>query len=62
MGNERKFLWLSFIYDDLCFACLLFLYFNSVAIRSYYLYKYMDKFRQKFGVAEAEWYGQKYKP
>ncbi|WP_121640017.1 hypothetical protein [Virgibacillus sp. Bac330] len=45
-----------------CLASLLFLYFNSVAIRSYYLYKYMDKFRQKFGVAEAEWYGQKYKP
>ncbi|MEF2292227.1 hypothetical protein [Virgibacillus dokdonensis] len=44
-----------------CFACLLFLYFNSVAIRSYYLYKYSERFRQKFGVTEADWYGGKYK-
>ncbi len=44
-----------------CLACLLFLYFNSVAIRSYYLYKYSEEFRQKFGIAEKEWYGEKYK-
>ncbi|SHG92178.1 hypothetical protein [Virgibacillus chiguensis] len=43
-----------------CFASFSFLYFNSVAIRSYYLYKYSEQFRQKFGVDKKDWYGEKY--
>ncbi|RFA35465.1 hypothetical protein CAI16_08195 [Virgibacillus dokdonensis] len=46
------------------FVCLIistFLYLNSVVIRAYYLYKYSERFRQKFGVTEADWYGRKYK-
>ncbi|SHG92253.1 hypothetical protein [Virgibacillus chiguensis] len=44
----------------LCLVLFTFLYLNSVVIRSYYLYKYSEQFRQKFGVDKKEWYGEKY--
>ncbi|RFA35466.1 hypothetical protein CAI16_08200 [Virgibacillus dokdonensis] len=44
----------------MCLASFVFLYFNSVVIRSYYLYKYSEQFRQKFGIDEKDWYGEKY--
>src|SRR5699024_11659103 len=36
------------------------LYMFSVLIRSYYLYKYSEPFRLKFGYEKEEWYGEKY--
>ena len=36
------------------------LYGFSVLIRSYYLYKYSEPFRLKFGYEKEEWYGEKY--
>src|SRR5699024_239301 len=36
------------------------LYMFSVLIRSYYLYKYSEPFRVKFGYEKEEWYGEKY--
>lgn len=39
---------------------LLFMYFNGVVIRSYYLNKYSEEFRIKFGVDKKDWYGEKY--
>lgn len=44
-----------------CLVSFTFLYFNSVAIRSYYLYKYSEEFREKFGIDKKDWYGEKYK-
>ncbi|MFA8437467.1 hypothetical protein [Pueribacillus sp. YX66] len=38
---------------------LTFIYLFGVAIRSYYLNKYSEQFRQKFDVKEEEWYGEK---
>lgn len=38
---------------------LTFIYLFGVAIRSFYLHKYSEQFRQKFDV--EEWYGEKYK-
>lgn len=43
------------------FGSLIFLYLNNVAIRNYYLLIYSEEFRKKFGIAEADWYGEKYK-
>lgn len=38
---------------------LIYLYISSVFIRSYYLNKYSEEFRQKFGVEKEVWYGLK---
>ncbi|MBY7142361.1 hypothetical protein KFZ56_04475 [Virgibacillus sp. NKC19-3] len=43
-----------------CLIFLLFLYLNNVVIRSYYLNKYTEEFRLKFGIDKSEWYGKKY--
>lgn len=44
----------------ICSAVLfVFLYFSGVMIRSYYLNKYSEEFRQKFGVEKEVWYGLK---
>ena len=36
------------------------LYMFSVLIRSFYLFKYSESFRVKFGYEKEEWYGEKY--
>ncbi|WP_130859145.1 hypothetical protein [Gracilibacillus phocaeensis] len=56
MGGLIDFLPLS-----ACLGILVFLYLNSVVIRSYYLNKYAEEFRIKFGVDKSEWYGEKHK-
>lgn len=38
---------------------LFFLYFFSIIIRSYYLNKYAEEFRQKFSIEKDVWYGLK---
>ncbi|WP_040981888.1 hypothetical protein [Oceanobacillus jeddahense] len=43
-----------------CLILLVFLILNSNIIRSYYLNKYSEEFRIKFGVNKSEWYGKKY--
>ncbi|MCR1835104.1 hypothetical protein NSA56_11915, partial [Oceanobacillus caeni] len=43
-----------------CLTILVFLYLNNVVIRSYYLYKYSEEFRLKFGIDKSKWYGKKY--
>ncbi|RFA35460.1 hypothetical protein CAI16_08150 [Virgibacillus dokdonensis] len=44
-----------------CLLFFTFIYLNSKLIRSYYLYKCSEEFRKKFGIAETDWYGGKYK-
>ncbi|API93678.1 MULTISPECIES: hypothetical protein [Virgibacillus] len=44
-----------------CLIFFTFIYLNSKLIRSYYLYKYSEEFRKKFGIAKKDWYGEKYK-
>lgn len=51
---------IDFVPLSACLAILGFLYLNSVMIRSYYLNKYSEEFRIKFGVNKDEWYGKKY--
>ncbi|MBY7142360.1 hypothetical protein KFZ56_04470 [Virgibacillus sp. NKC19-3] len=52
---------IDFVPLSACLAILGFLYLNSVVIRSYYLNKYSEDFRIKFGVDKSEWYGKKHK-
>ncbi|KNE19962.1 hypothetical protein [Virgibacillus pantothenticus] len=51
---------IDFLPLAVCLVSFSFLYFNSVAIRSYYLYKYSEEFRKKFGFDKKDWYGEKY--
>lgn len=45
----------------ICLVTFTFLYFNSIVIRSFYLNKYSEEFRNKFGVSKRDWYGEKYR-
>jgi len=50
---------MSFIPLIVSVLMLFLLYFFSVIIRSYYLNKYSEEFRQKFGIEKEVWYGLK---
>ncbi|WP_066187555.1 hypothetical protein [Gracilibacillus timonensis] len=52
---------IDFVPLSACLAILGFLYLNRVMLRSYYLNKYSEEFRIKFGVDKSEWYGEKHK-